>query len=93
MNIRELLLRAEAERDSGWLCALLEVRTGETDNALTIVARHDSKVRARAIRDAAVDMVNAPIGSSNVGQAIDWLIDYANRISPLDEVAIEEAKQ
>ena len=93
MNIRELLLRAEAERDSGWLCALLEVRTGETDNALTIVARHDSKVRARAIRDAAVDMVNAPIGSSNVGQAIDWLLAYADRIAPLDEVAIEAEQE
>jgi len=85
MNIRELLLLAKAERDAAWLCALGEVRSADTDSALLTVVRHDSKVRARAIRDAAVDMVNAPIDSSTAGQAIDWLIAYANRISPLEQ--------
>ena len=88
MTIWELLKLAEAKRDAAWLCALQEVRTDETDSALIVVAQHDRKVRARAIRDAAVALVNAPIGDSTA-QAVEWLLAYANRIAPLDEAAIE----
>ena len=88
MTLREL----EAWRDAGWLCALLEVRTDQTDSALTVVERHDSKVRARAIRDAAVDLTNAPIADTRVA-AQEWLVAYANRIAPLDEDAIDAEQE
>ena len=65
---------------------MVESPTGPWVHLTTYLDRADA-VRARAIRDAAVDLTNAPIADTRVA-AQEWLMAYADRIAPLDEKAI-----